>query len=240
MTRITKLFLTLAALVLFSTSAAAVPVIFTSRPLFDAATAGSPSAAENFQGFVADTQFRTVAVNVNGYSIQQVNLAGPVSTFRNFIDPPPFMFAEGQTTTYASSFVNFGETAIDITFTNPVYAFGADFFGVTGPLGVAAEGLVMDLFTPGGALFATLAVPMTAPAGSFFGFVNTSQAELIGRIRFRGATLIPGGTGEGFGIDNTVSVLPGGTAVIPEPTTMILLGSGLAGLAARARKRRKS
>ena len=239
MTRITKLFLTLAALVLFSTSAAAVPVVFTNRPLFDAATAGSPRATENFQGFLVDTQFRTAAVAANGFSIQQVNLAGPVSTFRNIIDPPPFLFAEGQTTTYASSFVNFGETAIDITFTNPVYAFGADFFGVTGPLPGVAEGLLMDLFTPGGALFATLAVPMTAPAGSFFGFVNTSQAELIGRIRFRGATLIPGGTGEGFGIDNTVSVLPGGQ-VIPEPTTMILLGSGLAGLAARARKRRKS
>lgn len=235
MTRMTKLFLTLAAFALFATSASAVPVTFTSRPAFDAATAGSPRFTEGFQGFTADTQFRTAAVNVGGnFTLQQVNLMGVPSTFRNQIDVPPFEFAEGQTTTYASMFVNATETAVDLIFTNPVYAFGADFFGLQGPPG--SEGVVLDLFTPGGALFATLS---PGPLGSsFFGFVNTSQSELIGRIRFRGSVLIPGGLGEGFGIDNVVGVSPGGTAAVPEPATMILLGTGLAGIAAKMRRRK--
>ena len=234
MTRMTKLFLTLAAFALFTTSAFAVPVTFISRPAFDAATAGSPRFTEDFQSFAADAQFRTAPVNVNGnFTLQQVNLAGTPATFRNQIDTQPFLFNEGQTTTYVSAFVDATFTAIDLTFTNSVYAFGADFFGVEGPPG--GEGLALDLFTPGGALFATLLVPQSAAAGSFFGFVNSSQTELIGRIRLRGATSIGGqGLGEGFGFDNAVG------APIPEPATMLLLGTGLAGVAAKVRKRRQA
>ncbi len=238
MTRITKLFLTLAAFALFATSASAVPVIFTSRPAFDAATAGNPRFTEDFQSFTTDAQFRTAPVNVNGnFTLQQVNIAGTITAFRNMIDVPPFQFAEGQTTTYVSAFVDAGFTAIDLTFSSPVFAFGADFFGVQGPPG--SEGLVLDLFTPGGALFATLSVPMSAPTGSFFGFVNSSQSELISRIRFRGATPLGGqGPGEGFGFDNVVGVRPGGATAVPEPATMILLGTGLAGIAAKMRRRK--
>ncbi len=234
-----KLVLTLLALVAFSSTAAAIPVTFTTRAAFDAASAGSPRFDENFQSFATDVSFVAAPVNVNGnFTIQQVNLAGVPNTFRNIIDAPPFLFAEGQTSTYVSAFVNGGETAIDLTFSTPVFAFGADFYGIQGPPG--SEGLVMDLFTPGGTLFATLTPPMSAAAGSFFGFVNTSQAELIGRIRFRALSTIPGGLGEGFGFDNAVGVRPGGPTAIPEPATMVLLGIGLTGVAGAVRRHRKA
>ena len=237
MTRTTRLVLALAVFALFSSSAAAAPVIFTNRAAFTAAAAGGTSFNENFQSFTTDTQFRTAAVNVGGnFTLQQVNLAGTPSDFRNQIDVSPFLFDEGQTSTYVSSFVNAGETVIDLTFTTPVFAFGADFFGVGGPPG--SEGLVLDLFTPGGVLFSTLTVPQTAAAGSFFGFVNSSQAELIGRIRFRAGSTIPGTTGEGFGFDNVVGVRPGGTTAVPEPATLLLLGTGLAGIVAKVRRRK--
>lgn len=226
-----RLVLTLAVFAVFSNAAYAVPVVFTTRAAFDAATAGSPRFTEDFQSFTTDTQFRTATVNVNGnFTLRQ---AGLDQLFRNQIDAPPLEFTDNNGTASISGFVDGTNTFFDLTFTNPVYAFGGDFFATTG-----GEGLVIDLFNPAGTLFATL--PVNVATSGFFGFVNSSQAELISRIRFRAATdngVL--GSGEGFGLDNVVGVRPGGqTNPIPEPTTMFLLGTGLAGVAAKVRRRK--
>jgi len=70
---------------------------------------------------------------------------------------------------------------------------------------------------------------ITQPASGFFTF-ETSLNQTI-----TGITVMGGG-----GIEGIQQVRVGRGPEIPEPATMILLGTGLAGLAAKVRKRRKA
>jgi hypothetical protein len=91
--------------------------------------------------------------------------------------------------------------------------------------------------------------------GAFIDFNNTPILFTFNDTNC-GATTVPGqqttcGTGSFFLTINDLAINPGQTAsvtgfitgaqqtAVPEPATMFLLGTGLAGVAARARKRRK-
>jgi len=199
---------TLAAVLLAEKSANAAIITFTNQATWSAAA--NPTFTETFSSFATDTQFRTVAVNVNGnFTLQQQG----TGTFRNTIDVAPFLFGDNNGTTHSSTFTDFGATTVLLSFSSPVGSFGADFSGVEGSL-VGAEGLTIDVLSPTNTVLASLVVPNNSGT-AFFGFVGNA-GEAIGSLILRSTN--SGGGGEGFGLDNVQA----GAASVPEPASLAL------------------
>ncbi len=130
---------------------------------------------------------------------------------------------------------DFGQT-VDMSFDSPIFAWGADFSSLSGNELGFVNNLVIDLFSPAHVLLGTVATPfdgLTNMGPGFFGFATTA-GEQVGSLTFRSAV---GDTGSGaiaFVLDNVTGVAPAASAV-PEPATLLLLGTGLAAVAARRR-----
>jgi hypothetical protein len=122
-----------------------------------------------------------------------------------------------------------GPRSLTIDFTNPVDAFGFDYF----PTVLTNTVVTLDVF---GADDSTVLETDLFDVFFFLGnFLGISDDTGIGKVVISSQATIP------FNIyDTQIDNLTFGKAVAtPEPTTLALFGTGLAGLLALGRKRRR-
>jgi len=210
----------IAVLGLLVTSAAAdaAVITYTDRATW-AAAAGGVSGGENFSGFVADTEFRSVDVALSsGMSIGAIVDDG----FSNLIDVAPLGGETNVDGTPVAAVFN-GQQGVPTTpfvnFSTPVYAFGADFKNLNDDIARTA----IELYS-GAVLVDTLA-PAIAASGAvrFFGFVSDTA---ITQIRFTRLE------NDVFGMDN-IEI----QTSVPEPASLLLFGAALGVGAIRLRRK---
>jgi len=218
-----KLLYTLAACAAVAFAAAparADTVLFTSRTLFNGAATNLTTIT--FEGIAAPN---SVANFPSPLTLSGVTFSGPsggslqVSVLDSGFFSPLFQFNSGA--------VLGGFGFIEVTLPAGVTAIGTDLMS-TNPTGspfqvVLANGETFLVNTP------------LRPERGFFG-ITTDVA--IASIRF---TTLPAAPGASPGIpllDNFSFGQAANPAAVPEPATLLLLGTGLAGLATRARRRK--
>lgn len=163
-------------------------------------------------------------------------VTNPVQT----VDPDEDVFVNATIKNFASSDVNFDlDAAISLAFASSFPS--APYVPKFGPVGMNIlaqfNGIVL---TPGESfdfVFATLSPLTPAPAGPYF---VTGMGLTINGVDDRWKIPHPS-CPQCPDITGTVFItVPDSSSPIPEPTTMLLLGSGLIGLAGFRRKFRKS
>lgn len=185
--------------------------LYTDAASWNAAVSAAPNLySEDFQGFAADAFFQTGPVAGSFFTLVQSGS----SSFRNFVDVPSLLFADDNNgTSHASMYTDYGRITVVMSFDDPLFAWGANFYGIDG------EGLSLDLQSDGDTL-ATLDVPTNGP---FFGFVYSLPPESIDEIVLRSRTENIGFGGEGFGMDNVVGA---GIPLVPAPGAILIGGFG--------------
>ena len=216
-----KLLFTLAAfaaVVFVSTPARADTIVFTTRSAFVAAT--SSLTTIDFEGIAPTNSVAnfTSPLTIAGATFSG-SAAGNVSVVDSGFFSPLFQFNSG------ASLSGFG--FIEVTLPAGTTAVGTDLMS-TNP-----SGLPFQVTLSNGETF--IVNTPDRPARGFFGI--TSDVAITS-IRF---VTMPGpGQSSGIPLIDNFSFGQAAPASVPEPATMVLLGTGLLGVAARVRTRRRA
>jgi hypothetical protein len=191
---------------------ATILTVYNDRTAWENAVGGLFSE-QDFNTFSSGTSYQGSAVDVGDFSVSMAG-ADFGSNWHNIGPVTNYNNVNGTPQINAAT----GETGgTTLTFDAAVTSFGANWQGIsdsrTTSINVLGE---------------ILAIPNLN--GGFWGFV--SDTPFTSSLLF-----LSSGGSDGFGIDNVVYTTA--TAPVPEPATMLLMGTGIAGLIA-ARRRKKA
>jgi PEP-CTERM motif-containing protein len=222
---VNAILMAVALFVVAAVPAHAIPITFTSRAAFNAAAPGLP--LETFEAGLVSAGLVTVC---NGpLSGATDSLCFPVGGLLSGVtysaSPGPSMAVLGANfLTVGNASIVLGPNAFSDTF-NIAFSGSANAVGFDVFAGPGAGNVAISAFTPADVPLGAFTI-LAPVGGTFFGLISDSDA--IGRLNIASLTSSPGEL-----VDNLAF---GTAATVPEPVSMLLLGSGLVGICARRKR----